>query len=1082
MHQLIRASAGSGKTFKLSNHFLKQLFLGNAPETILATTFTRKAAGEILGRVLMRLAGAAQDSAAAAELAEQLKPADVTQARSRQLLAGVTAELHRVRVCTLDSFFQQVARSLTLELGLPPGWSIVDDATDRDLRQQAIDAVLSQHVPKDAQRLMQMLAKGRSKRSVRDLINDTVENFYDLFLQTDQDAWQRIPKLPRLTGQELQQTIADLQECELPDRKNSADTRAADIARFESGDMEKFLTTGFAKSVFEGHCTYYKKPLPESLVESCRKLVSHAKAELLDALRQQTIATYRLIERFDREYARLRSEHGWLGFNDVTRTLARSHRAADGDRMNFRLDSSIRHLLLDEFQDTSPDQWSVLKRLALNIAERSTPDETKGSFFCVGDPKQAIYGWRGGVAEILDSVERTIPDIAATSQDESRRSSTAVINTVNRVFRHIDRHAGLDDYEGACRDWSSAFPEHSTVHTDRPGFVQLRTSPKFEGDNADERREPYFEWVAQQVRELHQQAPGAEIGVLTVRNATVARLVHKLTLMGVPASEEGGTAPVDSPAVLAVFSLLHLAGHPGCEVSRFHVATSPLADLAGLHTWNDDTEAAESAARIRARLMDDGYGRTLQWISNTVRPVCSQRDLLRLKQIVAEGWKFDQSPSLSPTEFVRLLEGSRLSKAEPAPVRVMTIHQSKGLEFDVVVLPELDGARDLFRSPKAAVGGPGGDAPPDSVCLWRKKELRPLLPEALRRAFEQTTERDVREALCKLYVALTRAVHALHMLVPPVEKGKSPKTFAGLLLAALCDDDSDGENEVLYETGDEFWFNNNPKFGQPRPHDAIRPDPALAAPKIRLQPMPGGRIRGLRREAPSKHEPDRLYISSRSGKSDGIPEESGWQRPDAADSRTTAIDPRTKGTLFHAWFEAILWLDEATLPEDGAWYAIAESNGIDKATTDLLLPDFLRILKQSEVRQTLSRSAALARAPFAELSGGIRGGQYELSVENERSFVFRRSGAIVQGTIDRLVLLSKNGRPAAAEIIDFKTDRLFGDSAIWAADRIAHYGPQLDVYREAVAHCFRVDPDAIVSRLLLLEADVLATTNVHSAR
>ena len=179
MRKLIRASAGSGKTFQLSSHFLRQLFQGHAPETILATTFTRKAAGEIQGRVLLRLAEAADDAKAAKKLAEFLEQPDITQPKSRDLLVQVTRNLHRLRVCTLDSFFQQVARSLTLELGLPPGWSIIDEHTDAELREQAIDAVLSQQVPEDAQNLMHMLAKGRSKRSVRDLIDETVKSFHE---------------------------------------------------------------------------------------------------------------------------------------------------------------------------------------------------------------------------------------------------------------------------------------------------------------------------------------------------------------------------------------------------------------------------------------------------------------------------------------------------------------------------------------------------------------------------------------------------------------------------------------------------------------------------------------------------------------------------------------------------------------------------------------------------------------------------------------------------------------------------------------------------------------------------------------
>ncbi|MCA9061309.1 MAG: UvrD-helicase domain-containing protein, partial [Planctomycetaceae bacterium] len=349
-HRLIRASAGTGKTFQLSGHFLQQLFLGNSPETILATTFTRKAAGEILGRVLLRLADAASNAEAACELSKHLAPVPVTQAAAMELLVRLTRQIHRMRICTLDSFFQQVARSLTLELGLPPGWAIVDEHIDRELRQQAIDAVLSQQVVADSRRLMQMLARGRAKRSVRDLINDTVEAYYELYLLTPREAWEQIPAGRLLGGERREQLLAELMLAELPADKRAGKARQDDAGRFRTGNWEEFIGKGLAGGVFNGKHSYYGKPLSPGLIEVYEELNQHAVAEILLQLNHQTKATWDLIHRFDQEYSRLRAEHGWMRFSDVTRVLAASAGEASGDRMNFRLDGSIRHLLLDEFQ------------------------------------------------------------------------------------------------------------------------------------------------------------------------------------------------------------------------------------------------------------------------------------------------------------------------------------------------------------------------------------------------------------------------------------------------------------------------------------------------------------------------------------------------------------------------------------------------------------------------------------------------------------------------------------------------------------------------------------------------------------
>lgn len=1068
MKRLIKASAGSGKTFQLSGHFLRQLFLGDRPETILATTFTRKAAGEILGRVLLRLADAADNPKHAKTLAEFLAPAEVTQETSLKLLSDVTRQLHRLRVCTLDSFFQQVARSLTLELGLPPGWSIVDDHTDRELREQAIDAVLSQHIPQDAQNLMQMLAKGRSKRSVRDLIDDTVTNYHELFLLTDDEAWNKLPKFNRLTQEQRDQAMRDLYSAPLPTDKRFIKARAEDLERFQGEQWDEFIDKGLASKVLGGEDTYYGKKFDAEIVEIYQRLLSHARAELLERLSLQMKAIRSLMTRFDREYSSLRAEHGWLRFNDVTRVLAKSAAAASGKRMSFRLDSSIRNLLLDEFQDTSSDQWQILKRLTESLNQHGD----KSSFFCVGDGKQAIYGWRGGVADILDAVAEAVEGIKTDTLDTSRRSSPAVMEAVNQIFSHLADHSNMDDYTAASAKWSNAFPEHSTAHKKMAGYVCFRTSPAMEGDSADERRLPWFRWVAQQIRDLHLQTPGAEIGVLTRKNSTVARLVHELSLLNVPASEEGGTPPTDSPAVLALLSLLHMASHPACKVSRFHVAGSPFATVVGLHRWNDLMLATRIAASIRERLMDDGYGKTLQWLSESVRPFCSARDMLRLQQVVSQGWLFDSTGSLNPCDFVRLLENSKFQKSEPAPVRVMTVHQSKGLEFDVVVLPEIDG--QLFQSPQAAFTSEKSGEAPDRVCVWTRKSLRPLLPESLQKAFEDTISRQVAESLSVFYVALTRAKHAMHMLSPPVMSDKLPKSYSGLLLAALSGGNQAPPSTTIYETGDPEWFEKEKtmQIAGEKPRTTAK----VVVPQVRLSPMHDGRRRGLRRRAPSRHDETRLYLPDVTS---AIAKRKPLDDQPAVPSRrgVPTVDARTRGTVMHAWFECIEWLNEtATAPDDILLRKRSIELSVPDSIVDLLLPDFQKMLKQPDIRKTFDESSGGQAQCFTPYRKELQSGEGRFKVERERTFVLLHDGQLIQGTIDRLVLLYINGRPVAADVVDFKTDRLVGDRDRWIETKRSHYRPQLEEYRFAVSHCFGVPSDRISTRLLLLEAQAVTET------
>ena len=156
---LIRASAGTGKTFQLSNRFLRLLINGASVDHILSSTFTRKAAGEILDRIVARLAEAALSPNKCAELAEHLDR-DISQTDCLEHLQTLINRLHRLRIGTLDSFYAQVASSFCLELGLPPGWRIVEDLHDKDLRNEAIELVLQGENLREVTRLMQLMTKG----------------------------------------------------------------------------------------------------------------------------------------------------------------------------------------------------------------------------------------------------------------------------------------------------------------------------------------------------------------------------------------------------------------------------------------------------------------------------------------------------------------------------------------------------------------------------------------------------------------------------------------------------------------------------------------------------------------------------------------------------------------------------------------------------------------------------------------------------------------------------------------------------------------------------------------------------------
>ena len=138
-HRLLRASAGTGKTHQLATHFAALLAAGVEPRRVLATTFTRKAAGEILDRVLERFVEAARDDAKGERVRAELT------STARALGAELARELGNFQVRTLDAFFVQVARLFAYELALAPEWHIVDEVEDEALRADVLAGLIAEH-------------------------------------------------------------------------------------------------------------------------------------------------------------------------------------------------------------------------------------------------------------------------------------------------------------------------------------------------------------------------------------------------------------------------------------------------------------------------------------------------------------------------------------------------------------------------------------------------------------------------------------------------------------------------------------------------------------------------------------------------------------------------------------------------------------------------------------------------------------------------------------------------------------------------------------------------------------------------
>ena len=1034
---LIRASAGTGKTFQLSSRYLRLLVDGVSPDQILATTFTRKAAGEILDRVVSRLAQAATCDETSEKLAEELCIESLDKTGWTGALERMIGQVHLINIETLDSYFATLARVFCLELNLPPDWTIAEDTVNQRTQQEAIRFVLARD---DIEDLIALLAKGAAKLSIWQLVAGAISDLYELFLASSKEAWHQFPKNAKLKDAELKKLFEDCLSIELPSRTRTA--MESDIKKGRDGDWESVLNTGLFPKYMDGSCAYYKKPFPEELLQCFKKLKKHIAAVLVDFVAKQTHSSYQLLEHYDQANTALKSMSGQLGFDDVTQRLFGfvrndiEYSGVEDDALHYRLDKRITHLLLDEFQDTAPSQWQVLQPVIHGISSSND-----SSFFCVGDTKQAIYGWRGGEARLFDAVEAKIKDVVHDSLAKSYRSSKVIMDFANTVFQGLPRQGVWSGYHAAINSWVDQYPNHTTTK-ELPGFVEVEYAVD---------KETLLMEAAQKAAQLHRQSPHTSIGILVRKNDRIAPIINALNHMGIHASEEGGNALTDSPAVLTILSAMRFADHPSDTAACFHALSSPLLEVLdvkpdkAIATIQSAKERAKLAANVRQDLSDKGYCEVVESWAKRLAANTTKREVIRLQQLVEFALHYDSKATSRPSDFVAAVELHKREDPSSARIRVMTIHKAKGLEFDSVIAPDLD-VNMVGQTPAVVYDHKDVSEPIDLVTRYASSKIRELMPERFQNAFEHHQTRVIHESMCALYVAITRAVHSCHIIVDPKTKADY-KQVSALVLMAL---NMDPVTNKYVEFGDPNWWQ---KIDESQPHEpAVTIEDAIDRPVIRFAKSRDS-SRNLATDSPSNLEG-----------SDFVTLGGLFRTVD----KQLALD---RGTLIHAGFEQIEWLDQTTVNKDEIFTAL--SDVIVGYDVDSFVAEFLMMLNQPNAQRLLKHGEALVR--FNDLVPNLKPADLQLSVSNEHPIAVVVDDILLSGYIDRLVIATQPGKPVAAEIIDFKTDRLTGLNDREAQKRIEHYRPQLNAYRQAIAKSLRISPDNISATLLFVDQDKMVS-------
>lgn len=1056
----ILASAGTGKTFRLTNRFLGLLFAGVEPERILATTFTRKAAGEILDRVLERLTEACSDAEKRADLAKALHDSDelpgtaLSEDQCVELLAKLTRNLNAFQVRTIDSFFVHLVQLFALDLELPPDWGIADDRVEARMRAEALQDVLSSEDPEAIVLLLRELSKGEAGRSVHGSLVGRTAALRPVFLESAEGAWDALGTGAPVDDEEFSTALAALEGAEVPTsakgepNKTWLKARNTFVERARAGRWEEVLKGGLGGAFLSPAQMFSRKPFPDPMVEPMETVMQRVASEILARLAARNQAAESLMNAFEAAFERRKRSEGAYGFGDLPYALApNTARALPLDEREldqwFRLDGRIDHLLLDEFQDTAPVQWRILEGIASEIVAGG---DVPRSLLCVGDTKQSIYSFRQAEPRLLSELVDRLPGLEHDSMAESYRSSQSVLDAVNLVFDGVAENTAFAEeefapYRRAAARWGKSYETHTAARSLTGAVYAVEAREKLDEES---KNVPLLERAVERVVAILAEAPHAEVGLLLRKNAAIPSLIHRLRAKGIDASGEGGNPLTDARAVLCFVSLLHLADFPDDSAAAFHVASSPLGETFELALDADASRRRALSRELRQRLASQGLGEFTREVGEEVaaNDAWSAWDKARFGQLLDLAFAFEAVNESRPSAFVDLVRASRVEAPGGSNVRVMTVHASKGLEFDAVVLPEIAGPVIGMRD-GILIDRPDPAATITRATIAPSKELLPISTE-LEELYDGLTERQVEDALCVLYVAMTRAKRRLDLILPgpePEPKSKSssgpkaPKTHelvrAALAGSGLHEADEDG---VVWSHGD------GPSWCVGIEEAAAAPEPA---PRPELRFAEREMARSLPRRSPSA-------------------EEGGGKR-----TASDALRPRTAadlGTLVHACFEGVEWLEEFDADRESL-AGIAALRRAKREVREEALELFGEALKHDEIRAALSRGGCPAPTGCA------------LEVHNEARFsmpLADTNGALElwTGAIDRLVLARKGDDVVWAEVLDFKSDQA-EPAEIDAL--VEHYRPQLEAYRRFVQERHGLAPEAVVARLAFVRAGLVRT-------
>jgi ATP-dependent helicase/nuclease subunit A len=825
----LSANAGSGKTRVLTDRVARLLLGGVRPEHILCLTYTKAAAMEMQNRLFGRLGEWAMkdDADLTATLAdvgvEGLSPEVL--GRARTLFARAIEAPGGLKIQTIHSFCAAVLRRFPLEAGVSPGFTEIDERVQGRLITDLLDTMADDPAGQGAlDRIAALLSEDDGLRALARALTGKAEALAQPWDWPAICAWAGID--PDLDEAALLSIALDGSEARLAaaliphlDPANTAQAKLAErLGQMPWGNMAlsdletleaACLTMSGAKAGQPkaiANATVRKAMGPDLLAayDALADRVARARPLRLALLTaQRTAALHHFAAAFLPRYAQAKALRGWLDFDDLiraTRRLLTTRSVAQW--VLFRLDGGIDHILVDEAQDTSPDQWDIVKTLAEEFASgQGARADTPRTIFVVGDKKQSIYSFQGADPAGFDRMRAHFAarhaEVGLPFQSRelvhSFRSAPVILSLVDAVASRagepgvgpgVDHRAFHGAMPGRVDLWPVIEPtakaakrawddpqdivsdDHQTnllahalaeritamIAAGEPITVEGTARAVTAGDILIlvQSRSPLFRKIIAALKEAHLPVAGVDRAAIAEPLA-VKDLIALMRFLALPEDDLSLACVLRSPiGALSEDDLFRLAHDRPRGVPLWRALQDRQTDYPTPVALLDDLRRQADFLRPydlleRALIQHDARRRLIARLGPEAED--------GIDAMLAQALSYEAMEVPSLTGFVGWLEAGEVTVkrdlAKPnGQIRVMTVHGAKGLEAPVVILPD--------TAVRQGRGGARIDlvTPEDGPLVWARKAeaIDPVLA-----ALDAKATREAEERNRLLYVAMTRA-------------------------------------------------------------------------------------------------------------------------------------------------------------------------------------------------------------------------------------------------------------------------------------------------------------------------------------